>query len=191
MADRSPDKNSSMPPEPPLLFGTTNGEISCWKAGWLAGRASASSSTTHNGPPDAGAWGGNCDGLTALLIERDALAVQVAALLDEKARSAIGALRPEVIAFARAMQFKLDKNAKKKGWPEQDQHGDRGWKSCPPMFLECKLEEEVRELLEALLGSDIEAIRCEAADVGNIAMMLADNAGALGTSDDTDEKNVR
>lgn len=88
-------------------------------------------------------------------------------------------LRPEVIAFAEAMQFKLDKNAKKKGWPEQDTNGDRGWKSCPPMFLEGKLQEEVGELLEALVGGDVEAIRREAADVGNIAMMLADNAGAL------------
>lgn len=88
-------------------------------------------------------------------------------------------LRPEVIAFAKAMQLKLDKNAKKKGWPEQDENGDRGWKSCPPMFLEAKLREEVNELLEALLSGDVDAIRYEAADVGNIAMMLADNAGAL------------
>lgn len=34
-------------------------------------------------PPDAGAWSGNADGLTALLIERDALARQVNDLLAE------------------------------------------------------------------------------------------------------------
>lgn len=106
--------------------------------------------------------------LSALQAERD------------KEVSARGStFRPEVIAYATAMQFKLDKNAKKKGWPEQDKHGNRGWKSCQPMFLEGKLQEEVGELLEALLGSDMEAIRHEAADVGNICMMLADNAGAL------------
>ena len=36
-------------------------------------------------PHDSGVWDGNAHGLTALLIERDALAAQVARLLDERA----------------------------------------------------------------------------------------------------------
>jgi len=90
---------------------------------------------------------------------------------------------PSVIAMADAMQEKLEANAEKKGWPSEG--GKRGWLSpaCTHQFLLGKLREEVVELqLAAMLhkadGADINNVRLEAADVANIAMMLADNLGA-------------
>jgi hypothetical protein len=92
--------------------------------------------------------------------------------------------RPEVQAFADAMEIELQKN---------DHKG--GWKTCPDNYLINKLLEETAELIEATIGIDGDNIwglikrfgdRCfevsgkggdkisEAADIGNIAMMLAD-----------------
>jgi len=83
-------------------------------------------------------------------------------------------LCPEVIAFAHLMQHKLKMNA------HRDSSGKRGWKSCSPQFLMDKLYEEVLELTIAIHeGDSAKSIRQEAADVGNIAMMLADVCGAL------------
>lgn len=83
-------------------------------------------------------------------------------------------LCPEVIAFAHLMQHKLNMNA------HRDSSGKRGWKSCSPQFLMDKLYEEVLELTIAIHeGDSAKSIRQEAADVGNIAMMLADVCGAL------------
>src|SRR5690606_29272888 len=90
-------------------------------------------------------------------------------------------LCPEVIAFAHLMQHKLNMNAHKdgEGWG-RDSGGKRGWKSCSPQFLMDKLYEEVLELTLAIHeGDSAKSIRQEAADVGNIAMMLADVCGAL------------
>lgn len=90
-------------------------------------------------------------------------------------------LCPEVIAFAHLMQHKLNMNAHKdgEGWG-RDSSGKRGWKSCSPQFLMDKLYEEVLELTIAIHeGDSAKSIRQEAADVGNIAMMLADVCGAL------------
>jgi len=101
---------------------------------------------------------------------------------------------PSVVAMANSMQEKLDKNAHKKGWPTKT--GKRGWiePHCNKAFLLEKLEEEVNELLQAVdfLSRDIrqgktnevisnsrDNVRLEAADVANIAMMIADNLDCL------------
>lgn len=99
-------------------------------------------------------------------------------------------LRDEVQQFATAMERQLEKN---------DHKGPTGWKSCEAIELLPKLTEEVKELwwavdqytahikiMEALIGEKKfakeekklarlgrEVVR-EAADVGNLAMMVAD-----------------
>ncbi len=78
-------------------------------------------------------------------------------------------LRPEVLAFAAEMERNLRANDNKGGW--------RGMRIGP---LVRRLREETEELCEALILGDRPAIRSEAADVGNIAMMIADVSGALG-----------
>lgn len=85
------------------------------------------------------------------------------------------------------MQYKLDKNANKKGWPE-DENGQRGWMNdaCSIEFLQRKLLEEVSELFDALEGRGNVAL--EAADVANIAMMLADKFEAGACSERVQDK---
>lgn len=79
-------------------------------------------------------------------------------------------LRPEVVAFAVAMEKELRENDHKGGWKTEG----------ISYFIE-KLHEEVNELTKAL--GDIKATKrrvlSEAADVANIAMMLADIRGSL------------
>jgi len=92
-------------------------------------------------------------------------------------------LHPAVIAMANAMQEKLEANAEKKGWPSEG--GKRGWKPpfCTHQFLLSKLREEVEELHIAVMlhraeHAPLSDVLLEAADVANIAMMIADNLGA-------------
>lgn len=89
--------------------------------------------------------------------------------------------RKEVVNYATAMESELREN---------DYKGS--WKDCDIYYLRKKLEEEVGELLEAA-GTYLNCknqvknaheqqrkhILSEAADVGNIAMMIADICGAL------------
>lgn len=99
---------------------------------------------------------------------------------------------PSIEAIADAMQEKLDANANKKGWPAEE--GNRGWLSpnCTLEFLISKLNEETRELRYAArrdnmhMTSRLEDVRLEAADVANIAMMIADHLNALPTKEVTD-----
>lgn len=90
-------------------------------------------------------------------------------------------MRKCVTQFTKAMSKKLAANSYK-----------HGWKGCTRTFLVDKLMEEVTELILALYGDedcvapafrtgkpDLARIRGEAADVGNIAMMIADNWGDL------------
>lgn len=90
--------------------------------------------------------------------------------------------RPEVMAFARAMEEKLRKN---------DHKG--GWEACGALYLGRLIIGEVVELLAALGVdeptvrvmfvsaleeydvSDVDDPQLEAADVGNISMMIFDN----------------
>jgi NTP pyrophosphatase (non-canonical NTP hydrolase) len=86
--------------------------------------------------------------------------------------------RDEVTLFARKMEFKLRANDHKGGWSE-----------CSLLWLIAKLNEEVGELSKLVHqlhspdgqfrgGDSTEAhqISMEAADVGNLAMMIADQA---------------
>jgi len=79
-------------------------------------------------------------------------------------------LRPEVQAFATVMEHKLRLNDYKGGWDD-----------CSWEYLWGKLREETRELDNAskqkLQGNN--AVTEEAADVANIALMLADMSETL------------
>lgn len=89
-------------------------------------------------------------------------------------------VRGEVMAFARLMEQALQANDHKSGWDK-----------CDPRWLLAKLMEEVGELAQVVVGMHLSdgtrldmsdeftnsAVRTgvrEAADVGNLAMMLAD-----------------
>lgn len=91
-------------------------------------------------------------------------------------------LRPEVAAFARAMEAKLRKHDKSRG--------AGGWKNDDPSRLLARLDEESEEL--GLAVSPLSKQRkkaevlSEAADVGNFAMMVADVCGALPRRSDLD-----
>jgi len=97
-------------------------------------------------------------------------------------------LHSSVIAMAKAMQEKIDKNNHKDNWPNQD--GIRGWLQpvCTHQFILNKLREECEELHLAVMlhkaeDAPLDDIRLEAADVANIAMMVADNLGAYTTQE--------
>lgn len=76
--------------------------------------------------------------------------------------------RPEVMEFARAMEERLRANEHKGGWKHI--HRD---------VLATMLQGEVDELLSAIRAGADNAIRDEAADVANFAMMLVDVCGGL------------
>lgn len=79
-------------------------------------------------------------------------------------------LRPEVKAFALAMETVLRSNDYKGGWKDSGQE-----------YLRSRLNEERIELTEMVLlrPDDKVSILVEAADVANFAMMVADVMGAL------------
>lgn len=85
---------------------------------------------------------------------------------------------PVVYDFARAMIDKLDRNREKKG-------GREGWINDDPKRLFVRVLEEIEELrplVEAPAGLTLfgkNAARDEAADVANMAMMVADALDAL------------
>lgn len=68
-------------------------------------------------------------------------------------------IRPEIVAFAAAMESKMRKH-----------DADRGdsWKKCNIDFLHQRIEEEMSEMSLA----DGDEISDEAVDVGNFAMMI-------------------
>jgi hypothetical protein len=103
----------------------------------------------------------NINQVKGLYKEKDDLQSQLTA-----AREALG-LDDCVIAFAKRMQYKLDKN-KYKG----------GWQQCTDDCLFERIEEEMEELTEALWPDGIrktEEILNECADIANFAMMIFDN----------------
>ncbi len=84
-------------------------------------------------------------------------------------------LRPEVLAFAQAMERKLREH--------DETRGRRGWSSAQPDWLMLRLTEETGELARAVRRTRRgPLILDEAADVGNLAMMVADVAGVLETA---------
>ena len=76
-------------------------------------------------------------------------------------------MRPEILAFAKAMEYKLKKNDHKSGW-----------KDCDLIFLENKLKEELREFQTAFDNQSNRLLN-EGADVANIIMMICDVLGKL------------
>lgn len=73
---------------------------------------------------------------------------------------------PYVLAFARLMEGKLDRN-RHKGNAE-------GWRKDTAQALFKRLDEEVAELKLTWKMGELEEIPGEAADVANFAMMIAD-----------------
>jgi hypothetical protein len=81
-------------------------------------------------------------------------------------------LRPEVFAFARVMSAKIDDH--------NHDRGEHGWRSATTEQLLSWFDRYVVELRNvACLEAGAEAIRGKAANVANLAMMIADVAGAL------------
>ena len=81
-------------------------------------------------------------------------------------KAQLGFVRPDVYWFANCMEEALRRNDHKGTWEHLDD-----W------YLTRRLLEEVGELFAALLeGRNEGAIRDEAVDVANFAMMIADNA---------------
>lgn len=81
---------------------------------------------------------------------------------------------PIVLAFARRMEAKLEKNRHK---------GNReGWLNMSTSALMKRLGQEMLELIDACArpGLDAQVVIDEAADVANFAMMVADKTNALG-----------
>jgi len=82
-------------------------------------------------------------------------------------------LHPSIKRHAVAMQKKLDANKHK------DTESTDGWllPSCRLSYLINSLDEEVMELKQAIYNHPTgDAVRMEAADVANMAMMIADRA---------------
>ncbi len=86
-------------------------------------------------------------------------------------------LRPEVAAFAQAMEAQLRANDHKPGWI--DDH---------PRELLTRMDDEaveLRQVVRCLLGrsplTSPSTVLSEAADVANFAMMVADVCGGLET----------
>ena len=104
----------------------------------------------------------------AIAIER--FNATVAALEAENARLREKAeVRPEVRAFALAMEERLRAN---------DHKG--GWRDLAVSYLMARLHEESAELDEVVrLGGSPEQAKHDAADVANFAMMVADGIATL------------
>jgi hypothetical protein len=97
-------------------------------------------------------------------------------------------LRPEVQAFAEAMELKLRQNDHKGGWKDSNFH-----------YLDGKIHIELLEMERAfwcLLGDKenkekLVALCLECADIANFAMMIADSHGALDISKLQEAKEVK
>lgn len=79
---------------------------------------------------------------------------------------------PVLVPFIAAMVRKLDANKPKKG-------GREGWRNDNPDALVRRVIEEAEELEHAVDTEGARGILLEAADVANMAMMVADASGAL------------
>lgn len=112
----------------------------------------------------------------ALTDDRDELRAdcerRIAAAREEQCE-ALGLSRwPVLVPFIAAMVRKLDANKPKKG-------GREGWQNDDPQALLARVREEVDELAHAVAVSPRVDILHEAADVANMAMMVADSEGAI------------
>jgi NTP pyrophosphatase (non-canonical NTP hydrolase) len=85
-------------------------------------------------------------------------------------------VRPQLQAFAEAMERKLRLKDGRKQWQDYKAEGNFAW------FL-CRLQRESVELLNAIASGDMRDIRDEAVDVANFCMMIYDTAEALSNED--------
>lgn len=106
------------------------------------------------------------------LLEKNLPAAMALDGMAKVERESGSATLPWVLRFAHEMEGKLAKNRHK---------GDReGWRKDDALALLKRLEDEVRELRDAVeLRDTSERITGEAADVANFAMMIADVCGGL------------
>lgn len=95
--------------------------------------------------------------------------------------------RPLAIRFAGHMEAKLRENDHKTGWLTGPRAAPR--QHSPPGHFRDKLEEEARELLNALAeNAPVEELVEEAADVANMAAMIDDRARyGIDTQEDGDD----
>ncbi|KKM60794.1 hypothetical protein LCGC14_1538290 [marine sediment metagenome] len=103
---------------------------------------------------------------------------QALALLEADKREACEGIDPCVMAFAKQMQYKLDKNKHKECSTMNPDGKGRGWKHCTTPWLIKRVRDEIDELEDefyALQKRDTEGILNESADVGNFMMMIFDN----------------
>ena len=80
--------------------------------------------------------------------------------------------------FAERMQYKLDKNKQKECVAMNSDLTGRKWDKCSFAWLLYRLREETLELENAIRSKsmNLQNVMDEAADVGNFAMMIHDNA---------------
>jgi len=112
-------------------------------------------------------------GLTARLIA-DYNSAEIARAADGGERMSEESRHALLRKMVRWQRAKLDLN-----WHKGD-----NWRACDLGWLLRRLEEEVRELSGAVLTDNAELIWSEAADVANIAAMVADRACAEGGEDE-------
>jgi hypothetical protein len=108
-----------------------------------------------------------CDDYGAPLVSSTAARHAARAVLSAVPSYADG-FRPEVLAFAVAMETRLRAN---------DHKG--GWGACSAAHLLSRVADEFKELKRAVGDLNGGDILHEAADVANFAMMVADVCGAL------------
>ncbi len=82
---------------------------------------------------------------------------------------------PEILALAKTMQYKLNKNKHKECGVMNPGGKGRGWEHCENVWLWERMQDEADELLE-ILGRNRQAdVLNECADIANFAMMIHDN----------------
>jgi hypothetical protein len=119
--------------------------------------------------------------------------------VEDKLREEIEGISTEVLAFAKRMQYKLDKNKHKSCIHMNSDGTGRKWADCNFGYLTKRIAEEADELKDVLV--DLSVIRAdpetddqviddliddaknEAADVANFAMMIFDNVSKQALSD--------
>lgn len=87
-------------------------------------------------------------------------------------------LSDPVIAIAKDMQYKLNKNFHK-GCPDGK---GRTWETCTVEWLIGRIRDEVKEIEDELAKGNVKEARLECADVANFAMMIHDKLGRPETS---------
>lgn len=106
----------------------------------------------------------------AMIQEQDVLEEELARV---RALLEVRRARPCVLQFAALQERLLRKH--------DDDRGVRGWASDSADVLVNRLDDELKELRQAIASGTPQEIAKEAGDVSNFAMMIADNTGELCT----------